>query len=759
MAELDMFIPLVKVDEEQRLVYGIATAEDEDNSGEICDYASTKPYYEKWSGEMAKASDGKNLGNIRVMHGKVAAGKITKLLCNDDARQIEICAKVVDDNEWNKVLEGVYTGFSQGGSYVRKWKDPDTGKTRYTARPSEVSLVDRPCLKRAAFFQIQKMDGTLEKREFALPSEEELEQDIEDMLMLVSREVAVQKFDDGDRWSECLDDAERGILETFSKYSEDQPRDSSGKWAAAAVGAAIGGAKGAVLGALTAGQAGAIVGGVSGAISGAMETSDSKAVRAGGQVLEAVTSAVGVGHIASRMLQARSAVNAAVSGAKAVVGAAEAGKSASEAARELTDPAARGHAEQMLDRARDEAMSQFEAAQSDVERAKTQAQKNFDAAVKRQAAKMKSDTKATEARSKLKSVSGGKKDAEKADSTGDLKKMDITNEMVFDKAKELATAAGDVGKFGDYIATARETLEKGDTQTEETLEKTEEVAKKNDDWGVEQVWQARDGSTHKKKSDALAKNAEIQAGDSDIVRKLDAALGKTADGTETARSALAKYVGEEVWDTRRAVEALGTVFDLLSREGAESEPPEQAAALKKAISGLKEFIVSEIQEDNSDPVSRVMALADSIGNLAKSGARNSKADLEMIQTIHDHACALGCTCTPAEKSDDSGDLAKRAALLDAIEPRLEALLKVNEDQAEQIRKQGEQISLLSKAAAPPPRLTVAEKSGEITISGSASEQASLEKIQKEFDSLDQDQKALLMMKFAQSRPQPMSARD
>ena len=41
-----MFIPLTKVDAETRTVYGIATAEKEDRSGEICDYASTKPFYE-----------------------------------------------------------------------------------------------------------------------------------------------------------------------------------------------------------------------------------------------------------------------------------------------------------------------------------------------------------------------------------------------------------------------------------------------------------------------------------------------------------------------------------------------------------------------------------------------------------------------------------------------------------------------------------------------------------------------------------------
>ena len=98
------------------------------------------------------------------MHGAVAAGKITALAFNDDAKQIEICAKVVDDAEWRKVEEGVYTGFSQGGTYVRRWTDDD-GRARYTAAPSEISLVDLPCLPQARFEMI-KTDGSRVLRRF-----------------------------------------------------------------------------------------------------------------------------------------------------------------------------------------------------------------------------------------------------------------------------------------------------------------------------------------------------------------------------------------------------------------------------------------------------------------------------------------------------------------------------------------------------------------------------------------------------------------
>ncbi|SDA33530.1 hypothetical protein SAMN02799622_05547 [Methylobacterium sp. UNC378MF] len=165
MPELSLFLPLTKVDAANRLVYGLATAETPDRAGEVCDYASTKPLYEKWSGSIAKATDGRSLGNLRAMHGKVAAGKVTQIAFNDDAKQIEICAKVVDDAEWKKVEEGVYTGFSQGGAYAKRWRGED-GLMRYTADPSEVSLVDLPCLP-SATFQVLKADGAAEMRAFA----------------------------------------------------------------------------------------------------------------------------------------------------------------------------------------------------------------------------------------------------------------------------------------------------------------------------------------------------------------------------------------------------------------------------------------------------------------------------------------------------------------------------------------------------------------------------------------------------------------
>jgi hypothetical protein len=169
MSSLDFFLPLAKVDLDRRIVTGVATAETPDRSGEICDYASSKPYFEKWSAEALEASGGKSLGAVRAMHGRVAAGKLTGIAFDDEMKRVVIEAKIVDDDEWRKVAEGVYTGFSQGGRYVKRWPDPETSLMRYTAEPHEISLVDLPCLPDATFEVVK--DGVVEKRAFVSRAE------------------------------------------------------------------------------------------------------------------------------------------------------------------------------------------------------------------------------------------------------------------------------------------------------------------------------------------------------------------------------------------------------------------------------------------------------------------------------------------------------------------------------------------------------------------------------------------------------------
>ncbi len=173
MTLMKLFVPLNKVDVEQRRVWGRATQEIKDKSGEVFDYETSKPNFEKWSSEIAKATehlgeDGQSLGNVRAMHGKVAAGKLINIDFQDAEKAIDVCAEIVDDTEWQKCLKGVYTGFSIGGSYEKKWTDAD-GNKRYTADPSEISIVDNPCVG-TAHFSMVKADGVTEDAPFATAS-------------------------------------------------------------------------------------------------------------------------------------------------------------------------------------------------------------------------------------------------------------------------------------------------------------------------------------------------------------------------------------------------------------------------------------------------------------------------------------------------------------------------------------------------------------------------------------------------------------
>jgi len=164
--DFQLFIPIEKIDVAQRLVFGTIAEEIPDHADEIMDYDSAKPEFEAWSAEIAKASNGRSVGNLRAMHGSVAAGRLDQIHFDDDARRIATVAKVVDDAEWQKVLEGVYTGFSMGGRYVNRWPDPkNPALTRYTPRPLEVSLVDHPCIP-SATFEVVKADGSVELRKF-----------------------------------------------------------------------------------------------------------------------------------------------------------------------------------------------------------------------------------------------------------------------------------------------------------------------------------------------------------------------------------------------------------------------------------------------------------------------------------------------------------------------------------------------------------------------------------------------------------------
>lgn len=115
-----------------------------------------------------------------------------------------------------------------------------------------------------------------------------------------------------------------------------------------------------------------------------------------------------------------------------------------------------------------------------------------------------------------------------------------------------------------------------------------------------------------------------------------------------------KWAGEEVWDTARAVDALGQVFSILCGEISEAEnEPAQVASLQKAVEGLKAFIASEIMEDNTTP--DAVAMADTKPGddpVEKKGAKFSAATKGKLAEAHDHI-QKAADCMKASGYDDS----------------------------------------------------------------------------------------------------------
>jgi hypothetical protein len=164
---MDIFARIYKIDESTRTVTGRAAQEVLDRSNEIMDYKKSKPFFQRWSAECFQDSGGRSHGNVREMHSNIAAGKLTSIAFDDTEHAIDVEAQIVDDGSWAKCLAGVFTGFSIGGAYQNKTQDILNGKmvTRYTAAPSEISLVDRPCIP-SALFEVTKRDGTVMRKHF-----------------------------------------------------------------------------------------------------------------------------------------------------------------------------------------------------------------------------------------------------------------------------------------------------------------------------------------------------------------------------------------------------------------------------------------------------------------------------------------------------------------------------------------------------------------------------------------------------------------
>lgn len=137
------FVPLQKIDEDERMVYGYASTPDLDSDGEVIKLSAIKkalPEYLKFP-------------TIREMHQPRPAGT-TKQTSVDD-KGLYIGAKIVADEAWKLVKEGVYKGFSIGGNVLNR-----AGNIIKEIELVEISLVDVPANKKATI-ELWKRDGNM----------------------------------------------------------------------------------------------------------------------------------------------------------------------------------------------------------------------------------------------------------------------------------------------------------------------------------------------------------------------------------------------------------------------------------------------------------------------------------------------------------------------------------------------------------------------------------------------------------------------
>jgi hypothetical protein len=172
--KINFSIPFSKVDEDQRTVTGIATAEVLDKQNEIVDYEASKKAFSEWG------------GNIREMHGDKAIGKSIDIQFDDENKAIILSAKLSEsadgENAWIKCKEGVLTGFSIGGSVfdvadeVSKSADgKDVNARRIKGyNLAETSLVDSPACPVAQFLMVKSENGKLEEVDKMIENEKPL---------------------------------------------------------------------------------------------------------------------------------------------------------------------------------------------------------------------------------------------------------------------------------------------------------------------------------------------------------------------------------------------------------------------------------------------------------------------------------------------------------------------------------------------------------------------------------------------------------
>lgn len=156
-------MPLLKVDQEKRIVHGFATLDNLDKQDDIVTKAASVKAFERFRGNIREQHDPhKAVGRIVTFREDSVTDPETLKTYNGVFVSAYV-SKGAEDT-WQKVLDGTLTGFSIGGSIkeTEKAYDEDVDKTIRIIHDYdlvELSLVDNPANQLANVISIEKLDN------------------------------------------------------------------------------------------------------------------------------------------------------------------------------------------------------------------------------------------------------------------------------------------------------------------------------------------------------------------------------------------------------------------------------------------------------------------------------------------------------------------------------------------------------------------------------------------------------------------------
>lgn len=160
MENFNLSFPIDMIKKEERIVSGIATADNIDKSGDVVEFNASLEAFKNWG------------GNIREMHHPIAVGKAISYEpveieseTGEKYKAIKVSAYISKgaQDTWEKVLDGTLRAFSIGGKIMEK---AESTEKMFRGRPvniikkytlGELSLVDNPA-NALATVDIIKMD-------------------------------------------------------------------------------------------------------------------------------------------------------------------------------------------------------------------------------------------------------------------------------------------------------------------------------------------------------------------------------------------------------------------------------------------------------------------------------------------------------------------------------------------------------------------------------------------------------------------------